>query len=275
MRNQVALALENARLYRQVHGELRQKIEDLQQANRRLEMMRAQEVQYRNARLATGLLHQINNTVANIPDLVAEIERQWVEGDTAPLHELKFNAIAAGKISHLLHQFVQLGNLTLEQVDLAAVIAEAQRQLEEMRLDRNLEPVVHLPPNLPLIRADRGLLEILFQNLLRNAYEAIPPERPGQVAIEVEYHEGECCIRIRDNGHGIPVEQRTRIWEWGFSTKRPDNVTHDRGLGLFACKQIVEGHTGTIELEETRPDEGSIFLVRLPVAGPPRFPTET
>ncbi|NTU65908.1 MAG: GAF domain-containing protein, partial [Chloroflexi bacterium] len=223
--NQIALALENARLYGQVHGELLQKIKDLQQANRRLEMMREQEVQYRNARLATGLLHQINNTVANIPDLVAEIERQWVEGDAAPLHELKYNATAAGKISHLLHQFVQLGNLTLEQVDLAAVIAEAQRQLKEMRLDRDLDPVVHLPPQLPLIRADRVLLEILFQNLLRNAYEAIPPERPGQVAIEIEHQAGECCIRIRDNGRGIPPDQHTRIWEWGFSTKRPDSVT--------------------------------------------------
>ena len=273
--HQVALALENAGLYGQVHGALRQKIEDLQQANRRLELIRQQEVQYRNARLATGLLHQINNTVANIPDLVAEIERQWVEGDVAPLHDLKFNAMAAGKISHLLHQFVQLGNLTLEQVDLGAVIAEAQRQLEELRLDRDLDPIVHLPSYLPLIRADRGLLEILFQNLLRNAYEAIPPGRPGQVAIEVEYHNGECRIRICDNGHGIPADQRARIWEWGFSTKHPDGVTHDRGLGLFACKQIVEGHTGTIELEETHPDEGSIFLVRLPVGGPPRFSTET
>ncbi|CAG0936592.1 Sensor protein ZraS [Thermoflexales bacterium] len=273
--HQVALALENARLYGQVHGELKRKIEDLQQANRRLEMMRDQEVQYRNARLATGLLHQINNTVANIPDLVAEIERQWVEGDAAPLHELKYNATAAGKISHLLHQFVQLGNLTLEQVDLAAVIAEAQRQLAEMRLDRDLEPLLQQPAHLPLIRADRGLLEILFQNLLRNAYEAIPPERPGQVAIEIEYRDGECRVRIRDNGRGIPVEQRARIWEWGFSTKHPDNVTHDRGLGLFACQQIVEGHAGTIELEETRPGEGSSFLVRLPIAGPPRFSTGT
>lgn len=270
--NQIALALENARLYGQVHGELLQKIEDLQQAKRRLEMMREQEVQYRNARLATGLLHQINNAVANIPDLVDEIQRQsWLEADLAPLTELKLNAIAVSQISHWLHQFVRLGNLTLEDIDLRKVLDEARHQLESHWPEHVAQPELRIAPGVPPLRADRALMEILFQNLLRNAYEAIPDQRPGRVTIEIEEFQDECFIRVSDNGHGVPPDQRELIWEWGFSTKHPDGVTHDRGLGLFACKQIVEGHAGTIELADTRRDEGSVFLVRLPIQGPPRI----
>jgi sensor histidine kinase regulating citrate/malate metabolism len=91
----------------------------------------------------------------------------------------------------------------------------------------------------------------------------------GRVRVELAATPEECIVRVLDNGTGIAPEERERIWEWGYSTKQPDRNTHDRGLGLFACKQIAEGHAGSIDLEASRADEGSIFVVRLPIGGPP------
>ncbi len=272
--NQVALALENAGLYRQVHGELKQKIVQLEQAQQRLEVAARQELQIRNARLATGLLHQINNAVANIPDLVDEIENLvWVEEARAPLAELKLSAVAVGPISHYLHQFVRLGDLKLELLNLKTVVEEARVQIDNRRPSHVLLPELHIDDGVPPIRADRALLQILFQNLLRNAYEAIPPERAGQVQVTIASENDWCLVDIGDNGSGISPDQREHLWEWGFTTKIPEGVIHDRGLGLFACKQIVEGHAGTIELKDSQLDKGSVFLVRLPIAGP-RFTSQ-
>jgi len=136
---QMAIARENADLYQKVHGELNQRIAQLQEANQQLEIARRREVQYRNARLATGLLHQINNAVANIPELVDELDEMgWSGPARAPLNELRLNAIAANDISRWLHQFVRIGNLTLEPVDLAALVKETQR-LPNARM-RYIEP---------------------------------------------------------------------------------------------------------------------------------------
>ena len=266
--NQVALALENAGLYHQVHVDLKQTIDDLKLAKRRLEVQRDQEAQVLNARLAIGLLHQINNAVANIPELVDEIERSWLEPNRRPLIELRDNAIAVSNISDWLHHFVRLGNLTPVDVDLTVALQEALRQVEKYRPSHvavEIGPVT----TTPRVRADRALMEILFENLLRNAYEALPAERPGRVRVDLEVTPEECIVRVADNGEGIKPDKRESIWELGFTTKLPDRKTHDRGLGLYACKQIVNTHAGSIELAESRENEGSTFVVRLPIAGPP------
>ena len=280
--NQVALALENTGLYRQAQDLLQQKIEAHREANQQLEQAKQQlmvwnrrELQYGYARLATGLLHEINNAVANIPDLVMEIERKALtEAALAPLSELRLNAAGVSKVSHRLHQFVQVGQPQIENVDLREVVAELQSQPENRRPNHVSDPEMHLPANVPRIRADRALLEILFQNLLRNAYEAIPPDRAGKVILTVEFNSQTCFIRVQDNGSGIAPQEQEKIWEWGFTTKRPYGVTHDRGLGLFICKQIAEAHEGSIALEHTRLDGGSTFLVRLPIDGPQQIAME-
>jgi GAF domain-containing protein len=271
--NQVAVALENTSLYGQVHGELREKIAELEQAQRRLEVAARQQLQIRNARLATGLLHQINNAVANIPDLANEVSTEIHKeagplSALKPLGELQLNAERVSHISRWLHQFVRLGNLKLEPVDLATAIIEAHRQLDHHWPLHVAEPEIHSAPDAKRVRADRALMEILFQNLLRNACEAIPVQRVGRVIVNITREGDECLIRISDNGLGIGPELQETIWQWGFTTKSLEGATHDRGLGLFACRQIVEGHAGTICVERSELNEGSTFLVRLPIAGP-------
>jgi sensor histidine kinase regulating citrate/malate metabolism len=93
-------------------------------------------------------------------------------------------------------------------------------------------------------------------------------QRAGRVSIHITSEADDCLIRISDNGLGIKPEETERVWQWGYTTKSLEGAPHDRGLGLFACQQIVEGHAGTIAVERSEPDEGTTFLVRLPVAGP-------
>ena len=74
--------------------------------------------------------------------------------------------------------------------------------------------------------------------------------------------EDEICIRVRDEGPGIPEEVQTRLFQ-PFSRAR--GVTPGLGLGLYISREIIEAHGGRIEVE-TRPGEGTAFTVRLPRA---------
>ena len=75
---------------------------------------------------------------------------------------------------------------------------------------------------------------------------------------------GDRCLlelQVQDNGHGIQPDDLPRLFEPFFSTKG----TRGTGLGLAVTWSIVEGHNGTIDVQ-SRPGEGTLFRVRLPLA---------
>jgi signal transduction histidine kinase len=257
---------------------LAQKIEEqtreLREANALLVRQHQHEVRIRTARLATGLLHQINNAVANIPELVEELESlDCPEPAQAPLQELRLNAVAVTSIGNWLSQFARIGDLSLEPVDIVALAREVLQQLDNQRRRpphvQNSE--VQVAGNIPSIQADRTLIRILIENLLQNAYEAIPPTQTGDVVVSITGEGDTCALRFRDNGIGIRAEDYEAIWKWGWTTKRKAPNVDNRGLGLYASREIVTAHEGTLELESSSSPGGTTFLVRIPITGPRTF----
>ncbi|HLF25664.1 MAG TPA: response regulator [Anaerolineae bacterium] len=283
--DQLRFTINRALQQRRLELENRRLLQKLQEANTHLEqrvaeqtheLREAYELLKRvrrhadNARLATGLLHQINNAVANIPELVEELESlKWSEAATAPLNELRLNAHAVAHVRDWLYQFVKIGNLSLDPVDLVSLTSQTIHRLENRRPPHVRVVGPHAPGLVPPIQADRELIGILVDNLLQNAFEAIPPTRKGFVGVWIKPEAEYCILGIRDNGVGIRPEDREQIWEWGWTTKREvrDKV-HDRGLGLYASREIAFAHGGALELENSGPNDGAAFVVRLPVAGP-------
>lgn len=98
-------------------------------------------------------------------------------------------------------------------------------------------------------------------NLMRNACEAISQHAgTGTVLIEA-FQAGEqaLALRVKDNGRGIPQDDLPRVFD-SFFTKGKKNGT---GLGLAYCKQVVEAHGGTIEVE-SEVGKGTTFTIRIP-----------
>ena len=98
----------------------------------------------------------------------------------------------------------------------------------------------------------------IFLNLILNAMDATG--KGGHIAICAEYWSGELHVRVRDNGSGIAAEHARRLFEPYFTTKKDGT-----GLGLFVTRKLVTDHGGRIEFE-SRPGQGTTFLVRLPVS---------
>jgi two-component system sensor histidine kinase HydH len=96
----------------------------------------------------------------------------------------------------------------------------------------------------------------VFTNLMTNASQALKGR--GEIWVEAERApDGGARVRMHDDGPGIPVEDRRRVFEALYTTKAKGS-----GLGLALCRRIMEAHGGTIELED-RPG-GASFLLTFP-----------
>ncbi len=126
--------------------------------------------------------------------------------------------------------------------------------------------MVDLQPELPSAFGDARQVEQVFNNLIKNAWEALKGANVENPKIWVSARRDEdpgfVLVTVRDNGPGIPFEIQDKIWVSFFTTKGGKGGT---GLGLSACLQIVNQNNGKIWLHSL-PGKGATFYVRLPVA---------
>ncbi|MEK6578951.1 MAG: ATP-binding protein, partial [Bdellovibrionota bacterium] len=113
------------------------------------------------------------------------------------------------------------------------------------------------------VLADKDELVQVFNNLIRNAYQAIDSakRRAGKIQISTRKTGKRVEIRIIDNGTGITKEDLIKIFEPNFTTKDSNDGT---GLGLSISRRLVRAFGGDVEIEKTVPGEGTTFLVWLP-----------
>ncbi|MBK9288690.1 MAG: ATP-binding protein [Flavobacteriales bacterium] len=108
--------------------------------------------------------------------------------------------------------------------------------------------------------ADREHLLRVFNNLLKNAVQAIPEGREGHIDVRLREQDGHALATVTDNGSGIPERIHDRIFTPSFTTKNSG-----MGLGLAMVKRIVEQAGGSVRFE-SREEEGTTFFVVLPLA---------
>jgi K+-sensing histidine kinase KdpD len=106
------------------------------------------------------------------------------------------------------------------------------------------------------------LVRRVLENLVSNGIKHTP--QGSALAIEVTSRPGRVRVAVRDEGEGVPIEARQRIFEkFGSVAVRKDSTYHSVGLGLAFCKLAIEAHGGTIGVEHATP-RGSIFAFELP-----------
>ena len=154
--------------------------------------------------------------------------------------------------------------------DLLAIARDQPPRLEDVDVAQLLEQVLAavpaspgvrvslvLPPELPLLRADRGQLRQVLVNLLTNAVDAVGEE--GRIQIECKLEGGELVLLVGDDGPGIDPALGDRIFAPLVTTKE-----RGVGLGLSLCRRLIERAGGTVGLEPG-PLPGATFAVRLPL----------
>jgi signal transduction histidine kinase len=146
------------------------------------------------------------------------------------------------------------------------VLLERELMKYRVQVEREFAPV-------PRISANPGQLQQVLLNLLVNARQAMAGG--GRLILRLSHDEaaGLVDLMVRDTGCGMTPEVMRRIFEPRFSTKTgPDESGKGgTGLGLSACKEIVDAHRGRIRVESA-PGKGTAITIRLPAHAPTQPP---
>ncbi len=216
--------------------------------------------------LAAGIAHEINGPLGSI---VVSSELALMQLDALPdpqraelretLQRHLDDARRAGRITRDLLELVRAEPAQRRATELDPVVAgavERARRLApgevELELDPAGEPL--------LVGLSPGQIELLVLNLLVNASD--PEVGARRVRVQTRRDGGAACLRVTDDGRGVPEELRQRIFETLYTT-RPGRGT---GLGLSLARSIAGAHGGQVLLEPAGAEPGSSFLVRLPLA---------
>jgi two-component system sensor histidine kinase GlrK len=116
----------------------------------------------------------------------------------------------------------------------------------------------------PLLQADRGKLDTLFENLLINAMRFSPVN--GVIAITVRGATETVEVMVCDQGPGVAEEDRAHLFKPFFQgSRQPPAAATGSGLGLAIAREYAQLHGGDIELCQTQGDGGACFCVHLPL----------
>ena len=110
-----------------------------------------------------------------------------------------------------------------------------------------------------MVLVDKEMIGHVFNNLLKNAIQAIPDDRKGEISVKIYHNVMNVLISVTDNGIGIIEENKDKIFTVNFTTK-----TKGMGLGLMVVKNVVDQAKGSIEYTSEY-GVGTTFIVSFPM----------
>lgn len=211
-------------------------------------------------------LTPVSSLAATARDLVGDVLSQLPAGDprAAALTDASDALETVARRSEGLLHFVQnhrrLTKPLVTQVEVAPihrVFARIQRLLASDLAAREIQLTASVEPETQEIAADADLLDQALINLVRNAIEALRDVPSGHITLSARRHpDGRVVIAVADNGPGIAVDQRDKIFVPFFTTKRQGS-----GVGLTLVRQIATAHGATVDVSQT-PGGGATVSLR-------------
>jgi len=242
---------------------------DLQQ---QVEMLQQQLVQAQKltalGELVSTTTHEFNNVLMTIMNY-AKMGLRHDDKQTRDkaLNKILTSSERAAQITNAVLGMARNRSDEMEPTNLGQIFQESLILLERemtkyrIRLDKQFEDV-------PEAMANGNQIQQVLLNLLINARQAMPDG--GTILLKLSHDTGNemVVMVVRDSGSGIPKEKLPRIFDRFYSTKDgPDESGKGgTGLGLSACRNIIEAHQGRIRVESSV-GKGTQFTIMLPVAG--------
>ncbi|TVQ93189.1 MAG: response regulator [Deltaproteobacteria bacterium] len=149
----------------------------------------------------------------------------------------------------------------LASIDLSEVLTDSVRLVKRSTQARS-EVQVELGEGPFAVRAQANELQQILVNLIKNALDASEGAGGEKVRVALSQATSFVVLEVRDDGPGVPLDKRSRIFDPFYTTKAPGEGT---GLGLNIVYRLVTKYRGTIYVDEA-PEGGACFTVRLPVA---------
>ena len=244
------------------------------------------------------LIEEYNRLIKKVEESAEKLAHQeregaWREMAKQVAHEIK-NPLTPMKLSiqYLLHAYrsnpediapllKRVSGTLIEQIDNLASIASEFSNFAKMPRADNQKIIVNdlvqsvfdffnegselidlnleMPEQQLMVFADKNHLIQVLNNLIKNATQAIPDHRRGDILISLTKREQTAVIMVKDNGTGMPEDKWNKVFVPNFTTKNSGT-----GLGLAISKNIIESVNGKNHFD-TVLDEGTEFYVELPI----------
>jgi two-component system NtrC family sensor kinase len=223
-------------------------------------------------KLSASVVHEINNPIAGILNLIMLMQRIVAE-DTLGQNEIE-------QFQHYLSLMETETRRTSRIVsNLLAFSRQSKMEPKRLNLNRLIEQTVFLnsnllkmdgvkvetklDPDLPDLLGSEDQLQQVFMNLVSNASEAMGGGHGGVLTIETQHilSEDRLQVNFKDTGCGIPEENYPKLFEPFFTTKKKGKGV---GLGLSVAYGIVQEHAGSIYVKSEM-GQGTTFQVKLPL----------
>jgi len=219
--------------------------------------------------LAT-LAHELRNPLAPIRNSL-HILRLSGGGDPASAKVCDMMERQVGHLVRLVDDLMEVSRITrgkielrMQPVELAAVVRSAVEASRPLIEASGHELAISLPAGALIIQGDALRLSQVFSNLLNNAAKYM--DERGHIWLGAKQQDGHVVVSIRDTGIGIPAEMLPHIFKMFTQVDRSARQAQGGlGIGLTLVRTLVEMHGGHVEAHSRGVNEGSEFVVRLPL----------
>lgn len=229
------------------------------------------EVDRLKSSIVANVSHELRAPLASIK-AYTELLLDELEGDDRELRQRFLTVIdrETDRLTGLIGDLLDLSRLEAGQFDMRkeplhieAVVDDILGLFDIQAQERRISLHADIQPDLPLVVADRELLNMLIKNLVGNAIKFSHEE--GRVDVVVREEDARLILSVIDRGMGIPPDDLPHIFEkfyrvWSTTESGIKGV----GLGLVLAKEAAEAHGGMIEVESEL-NVGSRFIVTLPM----------
>jgi len=256
---QIAVALENAKLYRRLQRKFQLTEKELLETQERL--IRSERLSAMG-HLVQGVAHEIRNPIMTIGGFARRIKsRSNDEESLARYADIILEETARlENLVQQVHEFSEVQTAALVPNRVEAVFEEIAPKIEAMARELQAEVRFQVEDDLPPVEMDCSQVSRALLNIARNGLEAMQPG--GTLEVRIFGKDRNLFICIADTGRGIPKDLLRSVYDPFVTSK-----TRGGGLGLTMAHQIVMNHHGGIHIESAE-GEGTLVTIRIPYPTP-------
>jgi PAS domain S-box-containing protein len=220
------------------------------------------------------LAHELRNPLAPIRN-ITQLLKAKTPSEAELRHSREVIARQVDHLTRLIDDLLDLSRIThdrlelqTQRIDLREVIEAAVETTRPLIDQQGHNLAIELPEEPVYLDADTIRLSQVFSNLLSNAAKYTP--RAGRITLAVERDGKVIAVRVADTGIGIAPEKIGCLFDMFFQADRSFDQPHGGlGIGLSLVRRLVEMHGGTVQARSAGLNQGSEFIVRLPISSDP------